>query len=178
MNLGNNEIWKFVSVNGEFTEYEVSNMGRVRSHKQGKIKLINKSPQTGNKYREMSLRINGEYYSIRLHRLVAIAFLPNPLNLPQVNHIDGVKTHNYASNLEWCTPKENIQHSFRTGLLVHRKGKESHKYDKGRKIIHSDTGKSYNSVAQATRDTNIPRTSINAELHGYRPNKYNFKFLS
>ncbi|CAM0029192.1 HNH endonuclease [Vibrio phage D529] len=54
-----------------------------------------------------------------LHRLVAEAFIPNPLNLPQVNHIDGNKDNNHYSNLEWCTQEDNNLHAKDTGLLRH-----------------------------------------------------------
>lgn len=59
---------------------------------------------------------NGIQFRTRVHRLVAEAFIPNPNNLPQVNHKDGNKANNHVDNLEWCTCRDNLIHSFNTGL--------------------------------------------------------------
>lgn len=60
-----------------------------------------------------------------VHRLVAAAYLPNPDNLPQVNHIDGNKSNNSITNLEWCTIQHNNQHALATGLRVAAKGEDN-----------------------------------------------------
>lgn len=167
------ERWEFVFVNGEKTRYQISTLGRLASNG---VPLSNRKPN-GNFYSSCSLRLNLKYHATRIHRLVAVAFIPNPNNLPQVNHIDGDKTNNTVYNLEWCTCKHNIIHSFKLGLLTRPKGDESHLYDKGRKVLNANTGEIYSSVATAARALKIPRTTISAEILGYRPNKYNLKGL-
>lgn len=76
-------------------------------------------------YLMVNLRKDRKVKLISVHRLIAITFIPNPENLPQVNHIDGVKTNNSIPNLEWCSSRDNLIHAIRTGLLVHKRGQEN-----------------------------------------------------
>jgi len=141
------EIWKPVPLFEE--SYKVSNFGRVKSIKRiikvrtdktkrnyvysGQIRVthINKF---GYRRIKLTVRENSVYRqkSYVIHRLVAMVFIPNPKNKPQVNHIDGNKLNNNVSNLEWCTAKENIRHAFRTGLykkpITNEQVKELRKY--------------------------------------------------
>jgi hypothetical protein len=110
--------------------YEVSNAGRVRSlarmvkHPQGGYVLLPEkilrggmSGRVGKGYRTVLLWKEGGSKTWLVHRLVATAFLPNPYQKPQINHKDGVRTHNHVENLEWCTPQENMSHGYRLGLF-------------------------------------------------------------
>lgn len=106
------EVWKAID---DCAGYEVSNLGRVRSLKRHGVRIM---PQTiqKNGYRYVTVWNKSKNHCLRVHRIVAQAFVPNPDGLPLVNHIDGDKTNNHASNLEWCTQSQNMKHSFRTGL--------------------------------------------------------------
>ena len=105
------EIWKTHSNFGDKVQF--SNYGRVRSfyrYNNGKI-IYNRDP---NNMGYKRVKINGKRYV--LHRIIAELFVPNPENKPEVNHIDGDKTNNKASNLEWATRSENQKHAYRLGL--------------------------------------------------------------
>lgn len=114
------EVWKNIS-----DIHEVSNTGKVRNKLLGKI-LVTGLDKRG--YPRIRISINGLKKSLRIHRLVAIHFIPNPQNKSQVNHIDGNKLNNNDWNLEWNTNSENQLHAIRTGLKVFKKGSESCKF--------------------------------------------------
>jgi len=97
----------------ELENYIVTKDGRVYNKKTHKFQTQN---LTKNGYYTVSIRGKRSF----VHRLVALCHIPNPDNLPQVNHIDGDKTNNNVNNLEWVTPQENINHSIRTGLCKRR----------------------------------------------------------
>lgn len=113
-----NEVWK--DIDGYKGLYQVSNLGRVKrvSHtdthcRQGfrvfKERLL-KPYTTGKEYLTVRLSKNNKCKSFYVHRLVAEAFIPNPDNLPQINHIDENPRNNATINLEWCTQKYNCNY--------------------------------------------------------------------
>lgn len=89
--------------------YSVSNLGNVKNIKRDTLL----KPRLLRDYKRVSLSINGKPYDKRIHRLVAEAFIPNPDNKPQINHIDGDRGNNHYTNLEWCTNSENQLHSYK-----------------------------------------------------------------
>lgn len=104
------EKWKAVS--GTNNMIEVSNQGRVRSLLRGGIPYILKTQKDSKGYHRLRVTISRKKMSFKLHRMVAEAFIENPDNLPQVNHIDGNKDNNHVDNLEWVTNQQNVIHSF------------------------------------------------------------------
>lgn len=107
------EQWK--PIEGTNEKIEVSNYGRVRSLLRGYPKILRTQPDKKG-YLRVRTSIAGQKKSYKIHREVAKAFLPNPNNLPQVNHKDGKKNNNTVSNLEWVTNAENARHAIQSGL--------------------------------------------------------------
>ena len=130
------EIWK--EILGFEGLYEVSNTGLVK-RLQKTIYQINNGTMCKVFYKEkirkqvidqygyltVGLHKNKSVKNCLVHRLVALAFLPNPENKPTVNHKNGIKTDNRVENLEWNTHSENVQHSHKTGLKIQGKGLNS-----------------------------------------------------
>lgn len=120
--------WK--EIKGYEGKYIISNYGEVISlpwYKQNNSKLqyvepkeIKRYVNPKNGYVYVQLWNNAKYKNIRLHKLVAQAFIKNSNNLPQINHKDGNKKNNRVDNLEWCTAKDNILHSYKIGLRKRR----------------------------------------------------------
>ena len=101
--------------------YYINKKGDIYSYYTNRI-LKQRNSKKG--YPSVHLTINGEGVSKVVHRLVAKTFIPNPDNLPQVNHIDGNKENNSVENLEWCTNEYNMRHSWELGLRKPLKGNE------------------------------------------------------
>lgn len=174
------EIWR--DIVGYEGYYKVSNTGFVRSidrsvkgprnteyHLKGKLKhqYINRDG-----YCTVHLKKEGKSQQIQVHRLVAIAFIPNINNLPQVNHIDGNKANNRVENLEWVTAKQNMQHAIKTGLLSTEICKENGKQSTKIIAVHilcKDSGEVFNTEKDAcirlkitsVSNCNIPKTTHN-----------------
>jgi len=109
------EIWK--EIEGYEGLYEVSNLGRVKSLPKARYKIPKEIILTPRKhpYKFVNLSKDSKVSTKSIHRLVAIAFIPNTLNKPVINHIDCNPSNNCVSNLEWATELENQMHSRRLG---------------------------------------------------------------
>lgn len=160
------EIWK--DIKGYEGLYQVSNLGRIK-----RLRFINKNTNIEREriknlklrkdgYLEVSLYKKGKGKSVQVHRLVAQAFIPNPTSKLQVNHIDGIKTNNKVSNLEWVSISENAIHSSR---VLKNNVRKVNQYDL--KGIHLAT---YSSIKIASEITGIKASSISNVL-GKRRNK-------
>lgn len=129
-----NEIWKDVPSYEGY--YQVSNFGLIKSlerivkykenHSGLRKEIILKSNITKVGYVHVTICMNKMNKTVKIHRLVAIAFIPNPENKPSVNHINGIKHDNRVENLEWVTAKENTIHAYKTKLKSGIKGEKSH----------------------------------------------------
>ena len=109
---------KVKNIIGYEGDYIISNSGNVVSvsRPQSRMVRILKGEVDDRGYKRVRLSRGSKTKKYQIHRLVAIAFIPNPSNKPCVNHIDGNPSNNNVTNLEWCTNSENMKHAFKTGL--------------------------------------------------------------
>jgi hypothetical protein len=144
--------------------YQVSNLGRVKSINIANTRKsgILKSEKSRDGYYQVTLTINGNRLHTGVHRLVAMAFIPNPDNLPQVNHIDEDKTNNCADNLEWCTQHYNICY----GTTILRKSKKIQKVVV-QKDLNGNVLNTFDSIRSAMIATGINECSISRVCNGF-----------
>lgn len=154
--------WQDCYVYGE--KYQVSNTGLVRNKV---TKQLIKSHKDKKGYLRVSLSRNNVQVTVKVHRAVAIAFIENPNNLPQVNHKDGNKGNNEVSNLEWVSNYDNMQHAIENGLTNH----VDYAGRKKRPVIRiSSTGEKvrFNSLAEAAKECHVSRSNLCNALKGKR----------
>lgn len=159
----------------EFPEhYQITEAGSIRNKQTGaKIK----PSLSGHKRPKVYLSINGERKPRYVHRMVAIQFIPNPENLPEVNHLDGNRLNYRKTNLEWTTEEENKHHAKVNNLYKNPAGKKAKNskgkilvIDQNRKVIHTVYGK------QAVEQLGFDYSSVVKVINGTRKSHKNHFF--
>ena len=174
------EQWKIIE--GTENRYEISNTGKIRSlnyKNTGETRELKPAPDPKGYLRTMIL-MGGKYKTVKIHRLVASAFIPNPEGKPQVNHKDGNKENNCVDNLEWSTNIANAHHAINNGLFKNSyKATEAANKKRERPVIAIDeNGREYEfpSISEASRQLNISRRHVQSVLKGTRNNAGGYRF--
>lgn len=178
-----NEHWKPVS--GYEGRYEVSDFGRVKSlpktvvtvaYTRHTVERILKPSPDGKGYLMVWLYKDDIRHSHKVARLVAEAFIPNPENKPQIDHINTIKTDNRVENLRWVTGKENIHNP-----ITYKKNADSKRGSlngKARKIsqytMSGDIIRQWNCIADVKRELGFGHSHIIQCCRGYRSNAYGY----
>lgn len=178
-----NEIWK--PILGYELLYEVSTFGNIRSINSG-LGIANKKDKIlkcftdKNGYSHIGLTDEfGNRKNKLIHRLVALTFIENIHNKKYINHIDGVKSNNDISNLEWVTQSENMKHCFEIGLQTPTKfwiGKTGINHHSSKRIICINDGLIYDSIISASEKYKLHRTAISAVCRGIQQSTGGLKF--
>lgn len=163
------EIWK--DIVGYEGLYQVSNKGRIKSKaRKGNWKeTILKLSETKDHYSIVTLSKKGIEKTKRVNRLVAEAFIPNPNNLPQVNHKDEIKSNNIANNLEWCTQEYNNIYGNRIKTVKEKLSKEIYQFDLNGKFI-----KKWDNINQIKSEMNINCCHIEDCCNNKRKKAYGY----
>ena len=166
----NNEVWK--DILGYEGLYQVSNLGRVKSIGYGKERIL--KPGSCRGYLFVSLCKNHKIKYCRIHRLVAQSFIPNPKNLPMVNHKDENPSNNSVENLEWCDAKYNNNY----GTRIQRVNEKNTNGKRSKPVIqYTKTGefiKEWKSTKDVERNLRYGHSQISACCLGKYKSAYGF----
>ena len=154
-----------------FEDYTININGKIFS-KRTNIFLKTRIDKDG--YTMVVLSKKGIKKNISIHRLLAMSFIPNPENKPQVNHINGVKSDNRLDNLEWVTASENIVHAWTIGLSD--KCRKILSTIHNRSIINMENNVFYGSIKEASEKENINYSTLKAMLNGQNKNKTTLRY--
>lgn len=175
------EVWK--DIEGYEGLYQVSNLGRVKSlPKRDGFRFLSERIMVGgmsNHYRCVILSNRGNQKGFTIHRLVAKAFLPNPDNLPQINHKDENKLNNRVDNLEWCSAKYNMNY----GTCIKRRAKTQRETGcqinnkaSSVPVICLENNIIYPSIREAERKLHLDGSCISKVCRGVRKRAGGFTF--
>jgi len=143
-----------------FTNYGVSPCGKIKNRITGRIL---KPIKRKDGYLVVGFSQDGVFKTKRINRLVASLYIPNPNNLPEVNHLDLDKENNHKNNLEWSTGKNNSIHAAANGHVGGRPERPVCKISKGRKVLAT-----YDSVCKAANENGLSFSNIYAVCRGKR----------
>lgn len=194
----------WINITGFGSEYyqinkdtlKIKSIDRIVPHWRGGERLMKgrvlRQVKDARGYLIVCFAVDGVIKNQKVHRIIANAFVPNPDNKPEINHINGIKHDNRIENLEWCTSSENQIHAFRIGLQKGKKGKDNPMYGKlkesnpnyGRKtgknapnaklVLNTSTGIFYESIKEAAFSFNIKSATLVNALLGNRKNNTPF----
>ena len=159
------EEWRYIEGHNE---YMVSNYGNVKSlsyHKTGKEKILTSSVD-----RQGYLFVTLHGKQLRIHRLVALMFIPQESGKELVNHKDENKQNNAVWNLEWCTPSYNLNYNGNRKRIAEKHKKKVYCYKDG--VLHQ----SFNSVSEAAKHFGVPISHISLCLHGRKKRACNLEW--
>lgn len=175
------EIWK---AHPEYVEIEVSTLGNVRTLD----KVVSSETMTRftkgrvlkqylnhNGYLKVRIPVDGKWAMKRAHRLVAQTFIPNPDNLPQVNHKSCIRTNNNVENLEWCTRQENIAYRDKLGHTARNNAPKSPVLSVNLKTLEVLR---FCSQHEAGRELGVDNSSINSVVKGRQKQAHGFWFVN
>lgn len=175
------EEWR--KIEGTDGRYEVSNTGKVRSlnyKNSGRTQELKPAPDPKG-YMKTMLIYGGKNKTVKIHRLVAEAFIPNPERKPQVNHINGDKTNNAVENLEWITNIDNAHHAIANGMFEnsYRATSKANEMRKQAIVAIDRDGNEieFESQCEASRKLNVSRRHIQSVLKGERKQTGGYKFV-
>jgi hypothetical protein len=157
---------KIMKIVEEFKNYVVYENGVIVNTKTNKTLSVSICDKG---YPKVNFYVNGKVVTRRVHTIVAKAYIDNPLNLKEVNHINGNKKDFSISNLEWVTHSQNLIHAYKTGLQIPSPKRRT-------KVVDIVYGIFYDSVKEAANALNMKPQTLANRLSGHRKNNTNIRY--